>query len=93
MAISGLAPGKPDVYANCAGGLRLSEPAPDRALVLAIASSQLGAPLPYSMAAPPRGEVGLTGEVRSVTNWNRVSKNQPKMSFEKVLVPAPSVPR
>ncbi len=53
-----------DVFANAAGGLRLREPAADLPLLLALASSHLGRPLPPTVAA--FGEVGLTGEVRRV---------------------------
>ncbi|RMG98753.1 MAG: DNA repair protein RadA [Deltaproteobacteria bacterium] len=53
-----------DVFANVAGGLRLREPAADLPLLLALASSHLGRPLPRQLAA--FGEVGLTGEIRRV---------------------------
>lgn len=84
--LSGLATGKSDVYANCAGGLRLSEPALDLPLVLAIASSRLDVPVPSGLAAC--GEVGLTGEVRSITQLEPRLKELAKMGFAKVLVPA-----
>ncbi len=83
--LSGLGTAKADVYANCAGGLRLSEPGLDLPLVLAIASSRRDLPLPPGLAAC--GEVGLSGEVRAVQQLEPRLKELAKMGFEKVLVP------
>src|SRR5665647_1657081 len=61
----GLQMGMLDAYINVAGGLRISEPAADLAVILALASSFREKPLDAGMVAI--GEVGLTGELRSVT--------------------------
>lgn len=83
--LSGLGTGKTDVYANCAGGLRLNEPALDLPLILAIASSRRDHALHPALAAC--GEVGLSGEVRSVQQLEPRLKELARMGFEKVLVP------
>lgn len=77
--------GSADVYASCAGGLRLSEPALDLALVLAVASSSSDQNLPPGLAAC--GEVGLAGEVRAVSQLEPRLKELSKMGFSQVLVP------
>ena len=58
-----------DVFASVAGGIRVTEPAADLAVALAVASAATGVPLPADLAAV--GEVGLAGEVRQVTNLPR----------------------
>lgn len=78
-----------DVYANAAGGLRLSEPALDLALVLAIVSSRMDVCLPADLAAC--GEIGLGGEVRVVTRLESRLKELSKMGFKRCLVPANSI--
>lgn len=78
-----------DVYANAVGGLRLNEPASDLALVAAIASAASGRPLRDGVAAI--GEVGLTGEVRPVSQMERRASECAKMGFTKLIVPADSV--
>lgn len=74
-----------DVYASCAGGLRLTEPGLDLPLALAIASSRADFPVEPGLAAC--GEVGLTGELRSVTQLEPRLKELSKMGFRRVLVP------
>jgi DNA repair protein RadA/Sms len=54
-----------DIYVNVVGGLRVSEPAADLAIILSIASALKDAPVPKDLVA--FGEVGLSGEVRSVS--------------------------
>ena len=58
-----------DAYINVIGGLHLEEPGADLSVVLAIASSYRDAPIPGDLVAI--GEVGLTGEVRSVSHVNQ----------------------
>ena len=53
-----------DIYVNIVGGLKITEPAADLAIILAIASALRDHPLPPTMVA--FGEVGLSGEIRSV---------------------------
>lgn len=84
--LKGIGLGQCDVYASCAGGLRLSEPALDLALVLAIASSRRDQGVEAGFAAC--GEVGLGGEIRSVGQLETRLKELAKMGFRQVLVPA-----
>ena len=58
-----------DVFASVAGGIRVTEPAADLAVALAVASASTGVALPADLAAV--GEVGLAGEIRQVTNLPR----------------------
>lgn len=81
--------GGSDVYANAAGGLRLSEPALDLALVLAIASSATDTRLENGWAAC--GEVGLGGEVRPVSQLEGRLKELAKMGFHRCFVPSRSL--
>ena len=74
-----------DVYANAVGGLRLSEPASDLAIVAAIASAAAGKALPWGTAFV--GEVGLTGEVRPVSMLERRANECAKLGFDTLYVP------
>jgi DNA repair protein RadA/Sms len=75
-----------DVFVNVVGGLRISEPAADLALALAIASSFQNRPLPADMAAV--GEVGLSGEIRTVGHLSRRLSEAAKLGFSRCIVPA-----
>ena len=71
MSVSGC-----DAYINVVGGLQLDEPAADLATLLAVASSYRDIPIDSELAAV--GEVGLSGEVRSVQQLNlRLSRDCP----------------
>ena len=61
--------GKRDIYSATVGGVKLSEPAADLAVALALASAASDTPLPKNLVAI--GEVGLAGEVRRVTGVQR----------------------
>lgn len=61
--------GKRDIYSATVGGVKLSEPAADLAIALALASAASDTPLPTNLVAI--GEVGLAGEVRRVTGVQR----------------------
>lgn len=74
-----------DIYLNVASGLRISEPACDLAVVVAIASSYYGRPVDPYMAV--FGEVGLAGEVRSVSYTAQRLKEVESLGFERVLSP------
>ncbi len=74
-----------DVYVNVIGGLRLDEPAADLPLVLAMASSYRDKPVPDDMVAI--GEVGLTGEIRSVTNMSQRLTEISRLGFRKCIIP------
>lgn len=82
----GISVGSSDAYINVIGGLELSEPAADLATVLAIASSHRDKPIGNDVAAV--GEVGLTGEVRSVTALNQRLAEISRLGFKHCVVPA-----
>jgi DNA repair protein RadA/Sms len=75
-----------DVFVNVVGGLRINEPAADLALALAIASSLQNVPLPADLAAV--GEVGLSGELRTVSHLSRRLNEAAKLGFSRCIVPA-----
>lgn len=75
-----------DIYLNVIGGLTIDEPAADLAATLAVASSYLDRALPGNLAAV--GEVGLTGELRSVQNLTQRLSEMRRLGFETCLVPA-----
>ena len=74
-----------DAYINVIGGLQLDEPAADLATVLALASSFTDRPLPDQMAAI--GEVGLTGEIRSVSAMEQRLAEVRRLGFDICIVP------
>lgn len=74
-----------DAYLNVIGGLQLDEPAADLAAVLAIASSYTDRPIPDQMAAI--GEVGLTGEIRSVSAIEQRLAEVRRLGFDTCIVP------
>ena len=75
-----------DAYLNIIGGLTLDEPAADLATLVAIASSYLDKPVPAKLAAI--GEVGLSGEVRSVSHVPQRLSEVHRLGFDKCIVPA-----
>ena len=81
----GLLVGGCDAYVNVVGGLYVDEPAADLATILALASSFRDRPLPYDLAAI--GEVGLTGELRSVSSANQRLSEIHRLGFKKVVIP------
>ena len=74
-----------DAYMNIIGGLTLDEPAADLAAVLALASSYLDKPVPENTAAI--GEVGLTGELRTVNNLEQRLSEVHRLGFEACVIP------
>ena len=74
-----------DAYVNVIGGLYLDEPAADLALVLAVASSYRDTPIDAKTLAI--GEVGLTGEVRSVTAMQQRLTEAARLGFTRCIVP------
>ena len=80
-----------DAYINLAGGVRQTEPALDLGIVMAILSSFRNTPLPDDMVA--FGEVGLSGEVRSVTMAEARVQEARKLGFTTCLLPAGSLAR
>lgn len=80
MSLSGC-----DAYVNVAGGIRVSEPSLDLAIILALLSSYKNRPLPPRTVA--FGEVGLTGEIRSVNMMAARISEAAKMGYKTVIVP------
>jgi DNA repair protein RadA/Sms len=81
----GLAFGGNEVYLNIAGGLRIAEPAADLACALALVSALTDRPVPDDLAV--FGEVGLSGEVRRVTQAESRLKEAAKLGFKRALAP------
>ena len=77
-----------DSYINVIGGLSLEEPAADLATSLAVASSFLDRPLGADLAAI--GEIGLSGEIRSVSALNQRLSEISRLGFKRCVVPAHS---
>jgi DNA repair protein RadA/Sms len=75
-----------DIIVNVAGGLRVSEPGADLALALALASSLRNRPVKSGLAA--LGEVGLSGELRSVAQMERRLRETVRLGFTRCLLPA-----
>ena len=80
-----------DVFVNAVGGVRISEPAADLAVMLAIQSSLRGKPLPRGFIA--FGEVGLAGEVRPAPRGQERLKEAAKLGFSVAVVPKANAPR
>ncbi|GAA2687497.1 DNA repair protein RadA [Streptomyces lunalinharesii] len=78
--------GKRDIYSATVGGVKLSEPAADLAIALALASAASDTPLPKNLVAI--GEVGLAGEVRRVTGVQRRLSEAARLGFTHALVPS-----
>jgi len=81
----GLKLGDQDVFVNVIGGLRIGEPAADLAIALAIASSVRDAPVAPDLAII--GEVGLSGELRAVSQLAARLNEASKLGFQRCLVP------
>ena len=74
-----------DAYLNVIGGLSVGEPGADLAAILALASSFRDKPVPGDLVA--MGEVGLTGELRSVTGLNQRLAEAKRLGFTKCILP------
>ena len=77
--------GQKDVFLNIAGGLKLNDPAIDLAVVMAVMSSNFDVALPRSTCFV--GEVGLSGEIRTVTRVEQRVAEAEKLGFERIFVP------
>jgi DNA repair protein RadA/Sms len=84
----GLPLGNQDVYCNVVGGLKIGEPAADLAVALAAVSAFSDVAIPSDVAA--FGEVGLAGELRSVSAARTRLNEAAKLGFSRVLLPASS---
>ena len=74
-----------DIYVNVAGGLQIDEPALDLGVVAAILSSQRNAVVPHDLVL--FGEVGLLGEIRSVSQPDLRAREAAALGFRRVIVP------
>jgi DNA repair protein RadA/Sms len=80
-----------DVFVNAVGGVRITEPAADLAVLMAIVSSLRNKPLPPKLVV--FGEVGLAGEVRPVQRGQERLREAAKLGFTHALVPKSNRPR
>ena len=80
-----------DVFVNAVGGVRISEPAADLAVMLAITSSLRGKPLPPGFFA--FGELGLAGEVRPAPRGQERLREAAKLGFKVAVVPRANAPK
>jgi DNA repair protein RadA/Sms len=77
--------GTHDVFVNVVGGMRINEPAADLAVAAAIASSYRNVPVPEDCVL--LGEIGLSGELRSVGHAERRLNEAAKLGFKRCIVP------
>lgn len=82
----GLTLGNKDVYVNVIGGLKVNEPACDLSVAVAIVSNLKNRPVPADMVI--LGEVGLTGNIRSIPRIEQRIAEAAKMGFTRFVVPA-----
>jgi DNA repair protein RadA/Sms len=80
-----------DVFLNVVGGVRVTEPAADLPVLLAILSSFRDRPLPGNLAT--FGEVGLAGEIRPVPNGQERLREAAKHGFTRIVVPRANAPK
>jgi DNA repair protein RadA/Sms len=83
--VCGLRLGNHDIYLNVAGGVRVDEPAIDLGIVSSMASSFLDRPVDGRTAV--LGEVGLTGEVRGVSQMDTRVREAARMGFNRCILP------
>jgi DNA repair protein RadA/Sms len=81
----GLGLGTQDVYANVVGGMRIMEPAADLAVAVAVASSLRDRPVDQGTVCI--GEIGLSGEIRSVNHLERRIQEASRLGFRRAIVP------
>ena len=81
----GLRTGQFDVFANIAGGVKIDEPAIDLAVAAAIVSSARDSAVDHATAVI--GEIGLGGEIRSVSHLDKRISEAEKLGFERVVIP------
>jgi DNA repair protein RadA/Sms len=74
-----------DIFINVISGLKIDEPAADLAIAVAVASSVWDAPVPANMAFV--GEIGLSGELRAVSQTTLRIREAAKLGFRRVVVP------
>ena len=74
-----------DVFLNIAGGLRISDPATDLAVICSILSSNIDIPVDHKVCFA--GEVGLTGEIRVINRIEQRIAEAAKLGFRKIIIP------
>ena len=85
----GLSMGTKDIFVNLVGGLKIDDPAADLSIISAVASSTMDKCIEKNIILC--GEVGLTGEVRSISNLERRLAEASSLGFKKAIVPSFSV--
>jgi len=80
-----------DVFVNAVGGVKISEPAADLAVLMSIASSLKNKPLPSKLIV--FGEVGLAGEIRPAPRGQERLKEAAKLGFTRALIPEANRPK
>ena len=88
---AGVASGDQDVFVNAVGGVRITEPAADLAVLLAIQSSLRNRALPRGLLA--FGEVGLAGEIRPAPRGQERLREAAKLGFSAAIIPAANAPK
>jgi len=76
--------GQKDVFLNMAGGLRITDPACDLAVICAVLSSNFDYPIPANVCFA--GEVGLSGEIRPVSQAERRAVEAARLGFKRIFV-------
>jgi DNA repair protein RadA/Sms len=74
-----------DIFINVAGGMKVDEPAVDLGIVASMASSFLDRPIDAGTVV--FGEVGLTGEVRGISQMDMRIKEAARMGFKRCIIP------
>lgn len=77
--------GAKDVFLNIAGGIRVSDPALDLAVVMSVLSSNIDMALPHDTVFA--GEVGLSGEIRAVSRIDQRISEAEKLGFKRIYIP------
>ena len=85
----GLAMGTKDIFVNLVGGLKIDDPAADLSIIAAIASSTMDKCIEKDIIFC--GEVGLTGEVRSISNISHRLNEASSLGFKRAIVPSHSI--
>ena len=82
---AGLNLGGQDIYINIVGGIKCSEPALDLGIISAVASSFKNIPIDKNLCV--MGEVGLTGEIRSINMIDKRLKEAERLGYKKAIIP------
>ena len=78
-----------DIYVNVVSGLRLDEPSVDLAIALSLISSIKDVPIPENVLA--MGEIGLSGEIRTIGNLQKRINESYRLGFDTIAVPKNSL--